>query len=223
MSRPTVIAIDGPVASGKTAVGRSLARRLGFQFLDTGIMYRAVTWEALRRGVDLENEVGLVALARSLDIRIVAGENEDRLTVDGADVTAKLKEPEVERGVSLVSSVPGVRRAMVAEQRALAAKGSIVVVGRDIGTVVLPDAPVKVYLNASIDVRVGRRHRELLERDAAAELDEVKNDIRRRDNIDSQRADSPLRPADDAVQIDTDAIGIEETAQKIEQLAGHVR
>ena len=209
------IAIDGPVASGKTVVGRLVAQRLGCRFLDTGIMYRAVTWVALSRGVGLEDDEALAGLATSLEMRLVPGEAGDRLLVDGEDVTDFLREPEVDRGVSQVSAVSGVRRALVEQQRAIASEGSIVMLGRDIGTVVLPDADVKVFLKASVEVRARRRYSELQEKGLDISYDQVASDLERRDRIDSERAASPLRPADDAIQIDTDSLSVEDIAERI--------
>ena len=218
MGKPLAIAIDGPVASGKTAVGRLVARRLGMRFLDTGSMYRAVTRVALDRGVDVDDAEGLTALAGRLDLRVSFTGGADRLTADGADVTDGLRTPDVERGVSPVSRVPGVRRSLVAQQRRMAADGPIVMAGRDIGTVVLPDAPVKVYLEASARVRARRRRADA--DDSASKADErsVLESLIRRDKIDSERADSPLRPAAGATIIDTDDLGIEQVADKIVSL-----
>ena len=209
------IAIDGPVASGKTVVGRLIAQRLGFRFLDTGIMYRAVTLVALNRGVEPGDDEALTGLAESLEMRLVPGEAGDRLVVDGEDVTDFLREPEVDRGVSQVSAVSGVRSALVEQQRAIAGEGSIVMLGRDIGTVVLPKADVKVFLTASVEVRARRRYRELQENGSDISYEQVASDLERRDRIDRERAASPLRPADDATQIDTDSLGVEEIAKRI--------
>lgn len=214
------IAIDGPVASGKTVVGRLIAQRLGCRFLDTGIMYRAVTWIALSRGVELGDGEALTELAMSLEMRLVPGEAGDRLLVDGEDVTGSLREPEVDRGVSQVSAVSGVRRALVEQQRAIARQGSIVMVGRDIGTVVLPKADVKVFLTASVEVRARRRYSELQEKGSDISYEQVTSDLEWRDRIDSERADSPLRPADDAIQIDTDSPSVEDIAKRILAAAG---
>ena len=209
------IAIDGPVASGKTSVGRLLAERLGYRFLDTGIMYRAVTWAAMQRGLDLGDRAALGRLASVLEIRLTSGEGGDRLVVDGLDVTDLLRDHEVERGVSLVAAASGVRSALVEQQRRIAGDGAIVMVGRDIGTVVLHDASAKVFLMASVGVRAHRRHQELRTRGDSIEYQEVVDDLVRRDKIDSERADSPLRAAEDAVQIDTDNLEIEEVVQEI--------
>ena len=215
MARPTAIAIDGPVASGKTVVGQLVAGRLGHRFLDTGVMYRAVTWVALDRGVDLAKEKDLGELAMGVEMRL----DGERLLVDGRDVTEHLRAPEVEQAVSLVASVPKVREALVAQQRAIAREDPIVMVGRDIGTVVLPDAPIKVYLNASVGVRAQRRHRELQRDGVTVDYGQVEGELIRRDTIDSERADSPLRPAEDAVQIDTDDLEVQDVAQKVVDLA----
>ena len=209
------IAIDGPVASGKTAVGRTVAGRLGWRFLDTGAMYRAVTWAAIQRGIDLEDEKALSELSSDLRIRLIADEAGDRLSVDGQDITDHLRDRDVERGVSLVASVSGVRSAMVNQQRAIAREGPIVMVGRDIGTVVLPEAGAKVFLRASVEVRARRRYLELQRERRVPEYQRLVDDLQRRDKIDSERADSPLRPAEDAVEIDTDVLGIEEVADKV--------
>lgn len=215
MSDSLNIAIDGPVASGKTTVGRLVARRLKCGFLDTGIMYRAATLAALDRGVDLHDDDGLVALVLGICMHLKAGEQAERLLIDGEDVTDKLRDSTVERNVSRVSSVPGVRRALVCHQRRIASSGPIVMVGRDIGTVVLPDASVKVFLDASVEVRARRRHAEISQSGQSADYDQVKSDIARRDQIDTSRADSPLKPADDAIIIQTNDLGIDEIAGRI--------
>ena len=215
MSEPLTIAIDGPVASGKTVVGRLLAQRLECRFLDTGVMYRAVTWAAIQRGTDLDDEAALTGLAESVDIRLAPTEGGDRLTLNGRDITDHLRDTEVERGVSPVSTVSGVRSALVAQQRAMAEEGSIVMVGRDIGTVVLPDARVKVFLKASVAVRARRRLLELTKKGLRPEYGQVVDDLMRRDKIDSERADSPLRPAEDAIELDTDHMDIDEVVRKV--------
>ena len=215
MSEPVSIALDGPVASGKTAVGRLVAQRLGWRFVDTGAMYRAVTRAALEGGMDLGDERALARLAASLEMRVISGKGGDRLLVNGQDVTDQLRDAQVERGVSLVSKLPGVRSAMVEEQRAMAKEGPIVMAGRDIGTVVLPEAKLMVFLKASVEERARRRYRELKEMGRAPEFKWVMDELMRRDKIDSERADSPLRPAEAAVQIDTDNVGVEEVVEKI--------
>ena len=222
-----VIAVDGPVAAGKTSVGRELARRLGYKFLDTGIMYRAVTWLALKRQVPMEDEAALGELARRSSIqprgrdsdRVLVGELVDDLVsepVDEVELGEKeLRDPQVDRHVSLVSRVSEVRRAMVRQQRELAAAGEMVMVGRDIGTVVLPDAGLKVFISASVEERARRRCRELLGQGHSVALAQVFREMQARDQIDSNRADSPLLPAEDALQMDTDGRSIDEVVDLI--------
>jgi cytidylate kinase len=212
------IAIDGPAASGKTSVGTLLARRLGYRFLDTGTMYRAVTLAAVKRGIDLQDEVALSALALVLEMQVVFRESGDRLLVDATDVTDGLRGPEIDRGVSLVARVSDVRTAMVRQQQAIARDGPIVMVGRDIGTVVLPAARVKVFLSASVEVRAQRRYKELHDLGQPPDYDRLVDDITRRDKIDSERSDSPMKPDDDALVIETDTLGVDQVAKRIMSL-----
>ncbi|MXY59672.1 MAG: (d)CMP kinase [Chloroflexi bacterium] len=214
MLYPSVIAIDGPVASGKTTVGRELARRLGYAFVDTGVYYRAVTIAALDTATPLDDEAALSRLAEAIAVRI--GDGGLSVLVDDVDVTSRLRAPEVDAAVSPVAKVGGVRRAMVAQQRATAEGGDVVMVGRDIGTHVLPDA-AKVYLDASPEERARRRSKELAETAQARSEDEVLGNLRMRDAIDSGREDSPLRVADDALHIVTDGL---EVADVVELLLG---
>ena len=209
------VAIDGPVASGKTMVGRLVAERMGYRFLDTGMMYRALTWAAIERGMSLEDEDALERLARNLTMRLAPDVDGDRLTVDGEDVTGHLRDPRLEPGVSRVAKVSGVRRELVKAQREIAAEGSIVMAGRDIGTIVLPGAPLKVFLTAPVDVRARRRYDELQEQGKPRPYDRVLDDLRQRDKIDSERADSPLRAAEDALVIDTEDTTVQQTADTI--------
>ncbi len=216
MSKPSAIAIDGPVASGKTTVGRLLARRLGYRFLDTGIMYRGVTWVAIARGIDTKAGAMLGELAASLRFEVVScNENGDRLRVDGEDITHRLREPEVEKAVSLVSRIKRVREALVEKQRALAKEGGVVVVGRDIGTAVLPDAELKVFLLASVEERARRRHREQQNLGQETSYDRVVQEVLRRDKIDTERSHSPLQPASDAHLLNTEGIDMEEVVDRI--------
>jgi cytidylate kinase len=183
-------------------------------------MYRAVTRVAIDRGIDPESQEALAELAPGLEMRLIPREAGDRLIVDGVDITDQLRDTDVERGVSLVSRVSDVRSAMVRQQRAIAREGPIVMVGRDIGTVVLPQAEAKVFLEASVEVRARRRYLELKERGSAPDYREVVDDLGRRDKIDSERADSPLRPAGDAFRIDTDGMSIDEVVEKILEIVG---
>lgn len=191
-----VIAIDGPAGSGKSTIARHLASELGVAYLDTGAMYRAVAFAALRRGLD-PGEIDPVArLVRDLQLEVGL----DRVTVDGVDATTEIRGPEVTRAVSAVAANPAVRSELVRRQREwVASRGGAVVEGRDIGTVVFPEAELKAYLTARLDVRAGRRHQEVVELDYEA----VAADMARRDTVDSQRDVDPLQRADDAVLIDT--------------------
>jgi cytidylate kinase len=223
MRTVATISIDGPAASGKSAVGVALARRLGYRFFDTGAMYRAVTWLALRRHVDTRDAEELAALAdcASIAVRDTPGDaiEPTGVVVDGEDATPHLRDPDVEANVSLVSRVPGVRAALVRIQRELAAAGSVVMAGRDIGSVVLPDAGLKIYLDASREVRARRRAAQMREAGLEPDVDALLADLTRRDGIDSSRDASPLTAAADAVIINTDTLPIEEVVRRIEALA----
>jgi cytidylate kinase len=203
------VAIDGPVASGKTVAARALAASLGHLYLDTGAMYRAAAHLALHNGIDLDNERAILALLEHHRIRLVPDERTSagyRVEIDGVDTGTRLFDPAVSSAVSTVAALAGVRTAMVAAQRAIAAEGPVVMAGRDIGTVVLPEARFKFYLTASIDERADRRAKEFAERGLDLGLAEVREQIEERDRLDRNRAVSPLRPADDALVIDSTAL-----------------
>ncbi|MBI4298056.1 MAG: (d)CMP kinase [Chloroflexi bacterium] len=219
-AKPSIIALDGPVAVGKTTVGRALARRMGYRFYDTGAMYRALTWLALQKGVDPRDETALTQLAQHSRIQLLPGTDGDEggLLVDGRDITSELRESEVEASVSPVSEVAGVRRCLVAQQRELAQGGGVVMAGRDIGTVVLPQADLKVFLIASPEERAHRRQQELLAQGKEAPYEKVLENLRRRDRIDSQRAHSPLKPAQGAEVIDTDSLTLEQVLERVMKL-----
>ncbi len=212
----SIIAIDGPVAAGKTVVGRALARRLGFRYLDTGVMYRAIAWLALQRGTPMEDEKALGKLADTYPV-LVEGRESDQMLIGGHHLGAALRGPQVNENVSLVARVPAVRRALVRQQRVLAAGGDIVVVGRDIGTVVLPNAGLKVFLSASPETRARRRWRELLGQGRTVEFQQVLGETKARDDIDSHRADSPLVPAQDAFMMDTDELSVGQVVERIHE------
>ena len=223
---PDVIAIDGPAASGKTTDGFMLARRLGYLFLDTGSMYRALTLAALRRGLRLDDEPGLAALARTIDLEVLPLREETdgrqyTVLVDGEDVTWDLRLPAVDATVSQVSAYGPVREEMVRRQRATARRGRVVMVGRDIGTVVMPDAPLKLYITASAAERARRR---LLDRRRQGHDDDYETilaDVVRRDGIDSSRQHSPLRPAAGSVILDTTDQQAEAVLAEILDLLNH--
>ncbi len=219
---PSVIAIDGPAASGKSTVGKLLAGRLGYLYFDTGAMYRAVTWAALTRDIPFEDEEAITALAERLSIQVQPPTLEDgrqyTVLADGVDVTWQIRSPEVDANVSVVSAYPGVRRAMVRQQRKVAANGHVVMVGRDIGTVVLPDADLKLYVDAGVEERARRRWQEVLDRGEPSNYDTVLATMRYRDEIDSHREVSPLRAAGDAVVVDTTDLSVEEVLEHVIRL-----
>ena len=220
--RPSTIAIDGPAASGKSTVAELLAHRLGYLYFDTGVMYRAVTWAALLRGIPIQDEPAVTLLAEQLRIDVTPPTADDgrqyTVLADGVDVTWAIRTPEVDANVSPVSAYPGVRRALVAQQRRVAAGGRVAMVGRDIGTVVLPDADLKLYLDASVEERARRRWREVRARGEEADYEGVLVSMRRRDKIDSNREVAPLCVAEDAVVVDTTDLSIEEVLAEVERL-----
>lgn len=220
---PKTIAIDGPAASGKSDVGNLVARRLGYLFIDTGAMYRALTWLALQRRLDPDDEDAMDRLAAGTSMVVTPprpGTTEQcRVRVDGEDATPHLRTPEVEASVSLVSRVPVVREALVRNQRELARGQPTVMAGRDIGTVVLPEADLKVYLEASRDERAHRRRKQLALKGEMPSFEGVLADLERRDAIDSTRPVSPMRPAADAIVISTDGLTLEEVVEKVLSLA----
>ena len=206
-----VIAIDGPSGSGKSTVAKAVATRLGLAYLDTGAMYRAVAFEAMRRGIDPEDRPTVAELSRQIELQVG-----DKVTVDGADATIEIRSPEVTRAVSIVAANPDVRAELVARQRewAKAHEGGVVE-GRDIGTVVFPAADLKVYLTADDGERANRRSKEMLD----LHYDQVAADMARRDHIDSTRAASPLAVADDAVRLDTTGRSIDDIVNDVLELA----
>ena len=215
-----VIAIDGPAGSGKTTVGRGVAARLDALDFDTGVLYRVVTNRALAEQVPVDDEVALAASAANLTLAAVqVGDGRARLIVAGVDDPQSLRSPEVDRNLSVVSAYPAVRAALVGKQREIAGMGRVVLLGRDIGTVIAPDANLKIYLDASLVERAQRRYLELQQRGLDVYLEDVLADMERRDRLDSERATSPLRPADDAVVIDTDGLPVDEVVRRIVQLA----
>ncbi len=209
-----IIATDGPAASGKSTLGQKLAQALGYLYFDTGVMYRAVTWLALQQGLDIADEPAITRLAEDtqIDVRppsLPDGRAYD-VRVDSKDITWEIRRPEVEAHVSPVSAYAGVRKALSAQQRRIGLRGNVVMVGRDIGTVVLPNADLKIYLDASVEERARRRHRELLQRGEPADYDIILEAMRKRDQIDSNRAVAPLRPADDAHILCSDELDAEQ-------------
>ncbi|HUX47694.1 MAG TPA: (d)CMP kinase [Dehalococcoidia bacterium] len=214
--KPQLIAIDGPVAVGKSSVGSLLAKRLGYVFFDTGMMYRAFTWKVLKLGIPIEDEQKLCQLANTTKFDFVPLQGWHLLPIiDDEDVSSKLLCPEVEAHVSLASKIAGVRQTLILEQRKLAQRGKVVMAGRDIGTVVLPWAELKIFLTASTEERARRRYKELLKRGENSSLEIVLADLKKRDEMDIHRTISPLKPAEDAIIIDTENFSLEQVVDKI--------
>lgn len=203
MNKHRVIALDGPAGSGKSSTAKQLARRLGFTYLDTGAMYRCVTLAALERNADLKDEAQISDIASHVVIEIIPGEGDDTIMLNGRDVTWKIREPKVDAGVSLVSSYKGVRERMVLLQREIAHQKDIVAEGRDMGTVVFPDADLKIFLVADLETRALRRCRQLEAAGIETTVEEQTASLSSRDLFDSGRENSPLKKADGAVEIDT--------------------
>jgi len=214
-----IIALDGPVGSGKSTVARRVAELLGYTYLDSGAMYRALAWKALERGVPLDDAARLEALAADTRIDLKAERDGVHVRVDGADVTHAIRTPEISEATSRISVIPGLRRRMVAEQQRAGRKGSVVMEGRDIGTVVFPRADLKIYLDANVEVRAERRLRELQTRGQSVTPDQMLEDVRDRDRRDKGREASPLVRAPDAVLVDNTAMDVEESARLIVLLA----
>ncbi|MCI0519222.1 MAG: (d)CMP kinase [Chloroflexi bacterium] len=219
---PEIIAIDGPAASGKSTLALSLAQRLGYLYFDTGVMYRAVTYAALTRGVQVSDEAAVSALAEALQIDVRPPSQDDGRMCDvwlgEEDITWQTRLPEVEANVSLVSAYPRVRRSLSAQQRRIGKRGRVVMVGRDIGTVVLPEADLKIYLDASAQERAARRYREQAGRGGAGSLESILAVILERDRIDSTRDLSPLRAAEDAVILSSDDLDAAQVLEKAVEL-----
>ncbi|HEY9151872.1 MAG TPA: (d)CMP kinase [Anaerolineales bacterium] len=219
---PNIIAIDGPAASGKSTLGRRLADSLDYLFFDTGVMYRAVTWTALQRGLDLRNEAAVTELAEKIQIDVSPASKPDGracdVIVESKDITWETRRPEVDSNVSVISAYRGVRAAMSKQQRRIGQRGKVVMVGRDIGTVVLPEADLKIYLDASAQERARRRYDEIKTRGGEADYDDILASVIERDRIDSTRDVAPLRAADDAVVIDSDAMNADEVFEKVKRL-----
>jgi cytidylate kinase len=218
MGIPKVIAIDGPAASGKSTLGNKLACAIGYLYFDTGVMYRAVTLLALQQGLDIADEAAITALAEraQIDVRppsVQDGRAYDVL-VDGQDVTWEIRRPEVEAQVSPVSAYAGVRKALSDQQRRIGQRGNVVMVGRDIGTVVLPEAELKIYLDASVEERARRRYLELRQRHEPADYEHILHAMRRRDQIDSSRKVAPLKPASDARILCSDGLDADQVLEQ---------
>ena len=217
--RPFIVAIDGPAGAGKSSVSKLLARRLGFSLVDTGAIYRCVALTAKRRGVGFEDDAGLEALLEDVHVRFEIAGDENRVFLDGEDVSAEIRAPEISMGASKVSSRPVVRQGLLALQRRLALESprGAVLEGRDIGTVVFPDADVKFFLHADPAVRARRRYEELLHKGVEASLEGVLADQSQRDRADASREVAPLKPAPDAIRVDASSLPLVEVVEALER------
>jgi cytidylate kinase len=215
-----VIAIDGPVGAGKSTVAKLVARKLGYLYVDTGAMYRAVALKALRLGMDINDPIVMAMLAEATDIQLQQqGDGGVRVFLDGEDVTEAIRTPEVSEASSIVSAHEGVRKVLTERQKVMAELGGVVMEGRDIQTVIAPDAEVKIFLTASLEERAKRRWLELQQKGISVSYEEVLQEVKERDERDKTRAIAPLRKAPDAVEIDTTGMTPEEVAEKIVKLA----
>lgn len=223
MGNPEIIAIDGPAGSGKSTIGKLLAEKLNYLYFDTGVMYRAVTLTAINQGINVEDEQKISKLAEEIIIDLHTPTKKDGrdcdVLIEGQDVTWAIRKPEVDANVSIVSTYPTVRQALSAKQRQIGLQGKVVMLGRDIGTVVLPEAGLKIYLDASVEERASRRYKEMIQRGESVDYDSILSMLRDRDRIDSTREIAPLKSADDAIVINTDGLNIEEVFAMILELA----
>ncbi|KHD85786.1 (d)CMP kinase [Heyndrickxia ginsengihumi] len=213
------IAIDGPAAAGKSTAAKKVAEKLNYIYIDTGAMYRSLTYKALQHQIDVEDEKALTNLLVATTITLLPSDEGQVVLVDGEDVTLKIRERDVTNSVSFVAKHQTVREEMVRRQKEFAEDGGVVMDGRDIGTHVLPNAELKIFLLASVEERALRRHAENLAKGYESDLEQLKAEIAKRDKLDSERAISPLRKADDAIELDTTSMTIEEVVDKMLSLA----
>lgn len=220
---PSIIAIDGPAASGKSTIGLRLANALGYLFFDTGVMYRAITWLVLQRGLDVHDQAAITALAQEAQIDVAPASKPDGrscdVLVDGQDITWQVRSRRVDENVSIIAAYPGVRRALSQHQRRIGQRGRIVMVGRDIGTVVLPDADLKIYLDATAQERARRRYDEIVARGGKPDYEAILERVLERDRIDSTRDVAPLRAAEDAIVLDSDQLSADQVFERVLALA----
>jgi cytidylate kinase len=225
-SDPVIITIDGPAGSGKSTIGKLVAEELDYLYFDTGVMYRAVAFAAISTGINTRDEESVSHLAEVVGIDLkpptVKDGRDNDVLLDDKDVTWEIRSPSVDANVSIVAAYPEVRRALGEKQRQIGLQGKVVMVGRDIGTVILPEADLKIYLDASIEERANRRYQELINRGEEVEYESILSTLRERDRIDSTREIAPLKPAGDAVVVDTDRLNIQEVFTKVlEIIKGH--
>ncbi len=210
-----IIAIDGPAGAGKSTVAQLVAQRLNYIYIDTGAMYRGIAWKVLKNEIQANDTAGIINIAENISIKLTYVDGKTKVFVDGSDVTDEIRDPQVSRMVSEVAQFAAARTAMVTLQREMAIQGGVVMDGRDIGTAVLPNADVKIFLTASIDERAQRRWKEMKHKGFDVTLVELTNDIATRDKTDSERAISPLVQAKDAILLDTTTLSIEEAVSRI--------
>ncbi|HVN48938.1 MAG TPA: (d)CMP kinase [Bacteroidota bacterium] len=215
MSKKIAIAIDGPAASGKSTTAKLVAEQLGYLHIDTGAMYRAITWKVLQKQISLDDEKNIIALAQHSTVRLLATQEGNKVLLDDEDITNAIRMPMVSHAVSAVSSYDAVRTVMVREQQQMAAEGGVVLDGRDIGTVVLPDADLKIFMIANVEERARRRKRDLAKQGVEANETDLIHELETRDKKDSTRAASPLKKAQDAVELDTSHLSIDEQVEFI--------
>ncbi len=225
MSKKIIIAIDGPAGSGKSTAAKNIAQKLGFTYLDTGAMYRAITYMALQKGI-AENVSAVIELARSITLNLKFENGITRVFVNGDEITNEIRNPEVNAKVSDISKIPEVRAEMVKIQKKIGAEGNVIAEGRDVTTVVFPDADFKIFMIATIDERARRRYKEFQEKNVNISLEEVKANLQMRDDIDSNRSVSPLKKADDAYEFDNSNVPIDKELdillEKIEKIQNRV-
>lgn len=209
------IAIDGPAGAGKSTVAKMVAEELSYIYIDTGAMYRAITYEAIQNNIDVNDERKLVELLKELDIELINTEGSQRILLNGKDITEEIRSSDVTNNVSYVAKHQKIRQEMVKRQQLLAVKGGTVMDGRDIGTMVLPEAELKVFLTASVEERARRRHEEHLAKGQSSDYDKLINEIRQRDKIDSEREIAPLIKAEDAVEVNSTTMSIKEVVHSI--------
>lgn len=220
--RNLVIAIDGPAGSGKSTTARLVAERLGLLHIDTGAMYRAVTLKVLERGLSPNDSTAVSDLIDSTTVELKRWDSSLRILLDGTDVTDRIRDPDVTRAVSAVSRIRGVREAMVERQRAMSERQGVVLEGRDIGTVVFPDADLKIFLVASLDARAIRREKELVGKGIKVDRSGLMREIEERDKLDSTREESPLRKASDAIELDTSGLSIQQQVDFVVEKARQI-
>lgn len=214
MHKP-IIAIDGPAGAGKSTVAKGVADRLGYLYIDTGAMYRAIAWKVLQAGIAVSDAKSVVALAMRTRIRLSIVDGEQHVFADGEDISRQIRSPEATRAASPVSAIPGVRKRLVELQREMAEEGGVVMEGRDIGTVVFPNAQVKIFLTASAEQRAERRVKQMREMGLEADIKQIAAEMRDRDLRDSSRADAPLTQAPDAILVDTDHMTVDQVIDAI--------